>query len=279
MKKFTEFNFRTKAPGVFIFLIFLGFVCIGAWTSSSHSSSRNQQNSKSKASDENLIERMMNLERSLKLEDFDIINEVPKFEIVTIEKVDRSINLVLKNGYERNITAFLLSMDGDTTIVDTCVAPQSSGIAPGSTIEHYAALNVDPKLTRHNFMIAAVIFDDGKTRGDFAAVEKIQDYRRGTRMQMEHILPQLENVLNVPTEDIVSAMDKVKTNILTAPEKDSTLPLYTRSGISAMGSVMTRVIDKVKQGQDAQVKDRLIEILDYSRTKTAQLKIQSKKNQ
>lgn len=124
-------------------------------------------------------------ETNLKLEDLKVLNKTRKFELVNIEKINEpgfQIQLTLKNGYDKSITAYSFGVGaiGPNAAADRAFSEiaSESRILPGDTIIEYSGISLSGvhQLKDGSISIArdenlfitiyAVIFEDKTTDGD-----------------------------------------------------------------------------------------------------------------
>lgn len=156
---------------------------------------------------------------------------VEDLKVVGLQRQGDGVRLSLRNDYEQNVTAFVISpglYPGTYTI--TFDFHPEDGIAPGDTYEARFTLSRKPdprgpedQGSDRAATVVAAVFEDGRGAGDRKFVDIIREDRGGKRLASRLMLPYLELVLAAPddrfADDILIA--KVAIEALSEPEKAS----------------------------------------------------------
>src|SRR5215831_6156021 len=114
-----------------------------------------------------------------------IDNLTESFQVLSVQEADHGLVLQLKNGSNKLITAYSLSL-GPNDMMETDFVPGlgRQGVAPGETESITIPLvgQGPPTIT-----IGAIVFEDGSSEGDFEAADDIRDRRIGDRIQLQRI--------------------------------------------------------------------------------------------
>lgn len=208
------------------------------------------------------------------VDDLKVINKTSFFRIIEMEKVSQgNLRLILKNDYDKRITAFQIAIDNTTALIDALYTDAEHSIPPGSIREHIEPLNIDPHMKEHYLSILAVVFDDGTSDGDSVAIKEINDYRLGSRMQMDHTLPLLNEIMNLPDDEISAALDNLPSSLLSASQvaEHQPLSLNTKLGMRNRAKMLAHQIKNIKNKDIEETKARLVKFLNYSRSKSEEL--------
>jgi hypothetical protein len=177
-------------------------------------------------------------------------NKTQHLEVVSIEQTDDGITLVLKNGYNKRINAFTISI-GSTTISNDYVYSDEA-TAPGAQYtflipRQYPAPG---QLGASTLNILAVIFDDGTGDGEGRRISDIIDNRSGKKIQLRRILPLLQKALKASDDDLLNALDELTLSVSTLPElSDSHIPENTLTGARSSKRGFLKIIQAMKQSR------------------------------
>ncbi|HXU37819.1 MAG TPA: hypothetical protein VN937_15760 [Blastocatellia bacterium] len=169
--------------------------------------------------------RLKESDGDLKIRSLKVTNRTRAFELVDIEEVDdKNIRLTLKNGYEKKITGFQVSVGAGRVQTDlTLGGDETNFILPENTYQEIYA--IQHETDARGITILAVVLEDGTTDGDAEAIEEIEYYRLGMKMERKRVLSLLQGVLKTDDSEIVSALSRVE-NQVSSPSitQDKTLP-------------------------------------------------------
>ena len=126
-----------------------------------------------------------------------------KLEIVEMkQRSDHGIEVIIRNGYDKDVTAVAASADTDTLHqafnVDLIYAEIESAqrLAPGAVYDSSCSPSrvsgIVPQV-----VISGVVLSDGKVKGDKRDLQEILDNRHGMKTQLDRINPHLERLGNV----------------------------------------------------------------------------------
>jgi hypothetical protein len=133
-------------------------------------------------------------------------NKTRSFEVVQTRQLDggEGAELSLRNGYDKNVTAYVVSANGLISLVDFLYsdAEDERKIAPGGVYSRNLSFVESPDTpdlaTQQNLgiKILAVMFDDKTGDGDPELIARILDMRMGSKIQSARILQILKETLN-----------------------------------------------------------------------------------
>ena len=171
----------------------IGLLTVSVWSTSGPTRQQDQMSPQYK---ERMRTSVKEFKESLKLEDLKVLNKTRKFELVNIEKVNTQsfmLQLTLKNGYKKGITAFSFGVGavGPSTSPDLAESEieSESRIPPGGTTIEYSGISLSglrqlqnggisiPREQNLFITIYAVIFDDKTAEGDPRAIAQMLDVR------------------------------------------------------------------------------------------------------
>ncbi len=133
-------------------------------------------------------------------------------QVVEFKQTGKSVNIVLKNNYNKNITAYAISSydavnkrEGVQHRMDFIFADDLKirHMSPGSTRVFEG--DVAGPVT-----IRAVVFEDKTSDGDQNFVKEIFDRRRGVKVQMERFHQYLKKMAQTLNQDVLNEMRKPK---------------------------------------------------------------------
>lgn len=142
-----------------------------------------------------------------------VINRTKSLEVFGLKKDGSEVKLILKNNYNKNITAFSLSVGSYGITRD--LSDNGHLIAPGAsyvqscTIARSAA---EPVIT-----ILSVIFEDGGSDGDAYAARGVLERRLGHRTQLAHVLEHLSKAQQSSDNNLSVALNAAKMAIMHLP--------------------------------------------------------------
>jgi hypothetical protein len=222
---------------------------------------------------EEIKQKLSGLKESIKIEDLKLTNQTSSFTVVGMEKTQHGdIRISLRNDYAKRITAYEISIGSTTTLLDTALSTHDESIAPGVVKEDILSIDIDPDLQARGIVIHAVVFDDGTSDGNPDSIKEIEDYRLGEKMQLDHTLRLLDAALNVPDEEVLGAISTAQANLLASSAKsESALPTWVKFGISDTEKRISHYIDNIKQKHDRDTKNKITQLIQYSRQKAAEL--------
>lgn len=214
--------------------------------------------------------------RDLKVEDIKLTNETSAFLIESIEKTPQGhIKIKLRNGYDKIITAYRLSIGNTTATTENLDNPNNIGIQPGEVIEHIEAIEVDPYLSKKGIIIQAVVFEDGSNDGTWKVIKEINEYRRGQLLQIELAQELLQQVSFSTDNDLSEKLEAVKAKLQSGYNlANQGLSESARFGFSDTGRRITLYIDNVKQMEgDRGIRQGLERLVKYCETKATKFRM------
>ena len=204
----------------------IGLLTVSVWSTGGPPRKQNQMSQESRAQMRSAVKKF---EENIKIEDLKIINKTRKFEVVNIERENGlhfALQLTLRNGYKKGITAFSYGVGGP----GVCASPDlsiseidsESRIPPGgTTIEHSG---ISPTSVHHLpdgsisipreenlfVIIYAVIFNDKTADGDPKVIDEMWAFRTG--------LKRVETLKNLLLQRLLDASDLDLDSLATPPE-------------------------------------------------------------
>ena len=232
----------------------------------------------SKRKQDDTYKRLAKLIETININDLKLINRTSAFNIISKEKdPEGNVRLILRNDYNKSITAYEVSIGSTRTMIDTFFSMHDESIRPGQSKEELLAINIDPELEKKGIVILAVIFEDGTTDGSLESIKDIQDYRLGEKMQMDHILSLSDEALNTPTDEMQRALNKIKTNMLTMPEASAAnLSMFVKFGIDDTRGRMSRYVENVMNNNNGNTTVKFAKFMEYIKEKSLMLNEYSK---
>ncbi|MEN3332634.1 MAG: hypothetical protein V7641_1999 [Blastocatellia bacterium] len=152
---------------------------------------------------------------------FDVIQTS---DLMQAKASNNSVKLLLRNGYDKNITAFALSVNGLITMMDFVYSEGEDyrGIFPGTIYTHDLAFARpdNPNIAAQQNLdinILAVVFDDKSSDGDPNPITAILNARRESKAQLTSMVQLLNNALNSAKTTDNTVLDRLKSQILSLP--------------------------------------------------------------
>lgn len=184
---------------------------------------------------------------------FRILNKTRACDAVDITKRNGHIRISLKNGYNKSITAYVVSVGNDFNYKEEFIYSEvDSSIAPGIVYEQ--VIPIPSSQTNKSDLdvgVLAVLLEDKTSDGDQEAIAEIEEERLGEKIQLTRVLPVLKGLLELADMDLSETfnkpLDPQVTSLLDAPETD-TLNALNRLGprIGAMNEA--RIPQQVTNG-------------------------------
>lgn len=192
------------------------------------------------------IEQLESLKRSFQVENLKVTNKTQHFIVVSIEKTRTDdLLLTLRNDYDKKITSYELSLGSKVTMADYLYSEREDGIAPGTIVENYQAIDIDPELRTKGVSILAVMFEDGTSDGDPAHIQEITQYRLGGKMQIERALAALEKVKSLPKNKMIAELRRMNTELTSSEEHNDALPRYVTFGMNDVNIILSREVERL----------------------------------
>jgi len=221
----------------------------------------------------NIQRQLEELKQNLKLEDIALTNKTSGFEVASLEKTSEgNIRIGLRNNYDKNITAYQVSLGSTTTLVETILNTFESSIHPGAVVELVEAINIDPDLSTTGLVIRAVVFDDGTADGEAKYIGEINDYRQGEMMQIKHATSLLREIAKTPDNEILRSLGKVNNTFSRSSSTDK-LPQSVAFGAEDARKRMAVYVENIKAQDEGNIRSRVIKLLDYCRNKSMELSL------
>lgn len=123
--------------------------------------------------------------------EFQVTTNLKELEIVQTNQLGPStLQVIIKNGYQKDITALVASSNGDKDFRRDYVYAElekDQKLAAGASDEFLYNLNPGEYLA-----ITGVLFSDKSFLGDYSAIKGVLDKRLGMKVQLTRIIPYLE---------------------------------------------------------------------------------------
>lgn len=143
-------------------------------------------------------------------------NLTKKFQVIEFrteqEANGQRVYLKLKNGYDKNITAFAYSADRGFRRVDKWAAerPEMRIIRPGEIVSEEIKLFSPSSIEKADITIRAVIFEDLSNDGDKKEIEDVFDNRQGLKEQMKRWHPEVAKLIRKLEKTISKELKSAK---------------------------------------------------------------------
>ena len=182
----------------------------------------------------------------------EINNRTESFQLVSVEKVGRLLQLRLRNTSEKAITAYRISSNnGWETGIDYILGDES--VAPGEEEEFRTPLSNLAKTGTSGIeyqvvTISAVVFEDKSIEGDIDSGDFILNERRGQKVQLNRINREIQASFKEADADQLSALRKLKSRVAALPEKRlKEQPLAFQFGLQYMKKHVLKQIDELER--------------------------------
>ncbi|HEU0144004.1 MAG TPA: hypothetical protein VFQ47_04400 [Nitrososphaera sp.] len=177
-----------------------------------------------------------------------IENKTQLFHLINLDQSGRTTRLLFRNDYNKNITAFQLSIDNAEQQIDLIYADdvERQVIAPGQTFQYLFPSPSGHRVQR--ISIQAVVFEDGSSDGDTTVSRQIIDMHQGIKAQYKKFLPLLKSILDSSNADTEEALNKLESQVLklTTDYENTTLSSDFRFGLQSAKESIINEIQKVK---------------------------------
>lgn len=180
-----------------------------------------------------------------------IQNKTRSFEVNRIANNEGRVELGLKNGYKKNITAFAVSVNRLISEVDFLYSEleDQNGLAPEEV--YTSAISVarsnNPAVAAKeglDITIIAVLFDDNTSDGDPSLIAEILDMRRGSKIQLRRIISLVNKALSSSGIIDDTEFDKLRSQISSLPI-DSQISAAESSSLRGEKDAGLRRLDRV----------------------------------
>lgn len=190
-------------------------------------------------------------------------NKTRAFEVKQIRHDEGRVELGLKNGYKRNITAFAVSVNRLISQVDFLYSELEDqiGIAPEEVYTSgvsFARSNNPAVAAQENLdiRVLAVVFDDKTSDGDPSLVAEILNMRQGSKIQLTRIIGLVNKALtSLPIIDD-TAFDKLRSQISSLPT-DSQSSTAESTSLRGEKDAALRRLDQIVHSSSQSAKKRI----------------------
>lgn len=188
-----------------------------------------------------------------------VLNQTRAFQLISQKRDDKHFLLTLKNGYSKNINGYTVTQGLDTSTsarvsIEEDFIFGDKLIAPGETyvvripISEHAPASGSVYQQEQDINVAAVIFDDGTGDGDSNVIKRTKERRRGERIQLEHILPLFQAVLDSQDADLPAAVDNLESRIASLPKiAENELSPSVKSGLQGVKEMLLQAAQTLKR--------------------------------
>jgi hypothetical protein len=144
-----------------------------------------------------------------------LTNSTQSLEVVRLERTFARYDVVLKNGYDKNVINFAIAFPEGVTYRSILGSAQPSGMDPGTIAKFSIGSggSMDQEIR-----VAAVILADGTADGDPKICAHILATYIGARMAGTRAITSIQEVLDGSDYDIESRLDKVDGELRSMPE-------------------------------------------------------------
>ncbi len=172
------------------------------------------------------------------------------------------IHLRLRNDYDKDITAFVISIGNFSYKEEFIYSETDKVLTPGASYNSDIPLPSSLKGRQdQELVIRAVVFADKTSDGDQKVISEIEEERLGEKVQIQRILPKLKHALNFPEiarNNLISGQFEAEVaSVLDASESDTLTALDTLSPQIATikrwpkGKISGQVDSGLKTGKEA----------------------------
>ena len=148
-----------------------------------------------------------------RVEDLKIVNKTSAFRITEIKKVsDNLFEVTYKNKYGKGITGFEVSVGSMRVQTELILGGNDQQFIPPGGV-YLKTYTTQEGLDKYGLQILAVMFDDGGGDGDAKYIKEITDYRLGMKIERERVLPLLEQLLTLKTQNISTALEGLENKL------------------------------------------------------------------
>jgi len=154
--------------------------------------------------------------------------------------------ITLKNEHSKGIKAFQMGIERSRITKDFIY--EATVISPGDTWTEYCPYQ--PSLEKNNFVVFAIVFEDGTADGTPESVKAIKDIRQGERMQMLRSRPLVEDALQSVDSELLVALDKLESQVASlSVDEEESLPNYVAFGLNREKQRLLRSIGEIKNAK------------------------------
>ena len=182
-----------------------------------------------------------------------IINRTTGFQLASLTDKDDDYILLLKNNSSKNIDGYIIGIGASKRVtVDLTIG--SRVITPEDVVEERIPLSnlrassgggaPPPSIT-----ILAVLFEDGTSEGAAQAIAEIKERRAGTKIQLQRILPLIQNLLSSPGSTKQITLAQLKEQIASLPEgAEGATSSHAKKGLRSAKEDALMSLQNLEQG-------------------------------
>ena len=154
-----------------------------------------------------------------------VTTSLKELEIVQVNQLGPStLQVIIKNGYQKDITALVASSNGDKDFRRDYVFSElekDQKLGAGASDEFLYNLNPGEYL-----IVTGVLFSDKSFLGDYSAIKGVLDKRLGMKVQLTRINPYLELLNKEGPQSAITTLNRTKQIAETLSlEKDDKSPM------------------------------------------------------
>lgn len=186
-----------------------------------------------------------------------ISSKTQALQVISKQNIsDRFFNLSVKNSSDKPITAFVMSF-GRNKVTEEFIHDEGKFISPGNVYTKTYPLPTGTPAPE--FIIQAVVFDDGTGEGNINDIRAITETRLGQALQYKRFLSALKEVESTSEFQLPLAWNKLKERVSSLPDgKSEQLPVNVRYGLH---NGKQDLIDEIKSLDLTQVSSNEIRLI------------------
>lgn len=214
---------RSKAHNSFTLnsiTMFLCFIALGVFFLSGRISFERKPKASLQLGKESRIAGFNSLIEKLDTKKIPIKNMTQSLTLVGLEKAENNIRLTLKNGYDKIINGFQVSI-GDVGIQEELIYNRERMILPDGT--YIIDLPIQEQTDVKGIRITSVAFEDGSSDGDPAFIWQMAEKRLGEQFQLKQAFRLIRKHILAPDIENIEASDRLKSQL-------ELLPVHTEEG-------------------------------------------------
>jgi hypothetical protein len=135
-------------------------------------------------------------------------------EVISVEKLDHRIQLLIRNNSNKVIKAFVLQENrGSKSFVQLS---DENNILPGRT--HTELFSMSPAEKQQTVSILAVFYEDTTGQGNPTVIKQLSDMRLGEQMQNERVYSYIKKLSTIPSNKLLLQLASTKEEIKNLPD-------------------------------------------------------------
>lgn len=196
-----------------------------------------------------------------------IQNKTHSFEVAQARanpEANGCIQLSLRNGYQRKITAYVVSANRLISIIDFLYSEgeDKPGIAPGAVHTRPVCVPkaIDPDIAAkegRQISVQAVVFDDGTGDGDPEFIAEILNSRHGSKIQLTHIIDVMKKILTSGKTIDDTALEALKSEV-SSLTTDSQVSMAESDSLRGERQAALSLLDDLTHSGSRDVRETII---------------------